>query len=203
MRNNNFNRIAPFYDLLVKVIFGSKLEYAQKAFINNINQGTRLLIIGGGTGSILEWLPENKQLKIDYVELSAVMLKKAKKRPQKGNSVTFLEQDVLDVIGSYDIIIANFLLDCFNEKHLELVVNHLRKSLDKEGELYVTDFCPPSNKKQNLLLRLMHVFFRVTSRLESRRIKDIHQYILNARFKVNEEEVLFNQLVFSRVYGVY
>ena len=68
--SNNFNTIAPVYDFLAKMVFGRSLERAQAAFLSDLETKVKakVLIVGGGTGKVLELLPEGLDLQIDYVE---------------------------------------------------------------------------------------------------------------------------------------
>ncbi len=197
---NNFNLVAPLYDFIAKLVFGNKLEHAQRLFLSHIKRGDKVLIVGGGTGRILEWLPEIEALQICYVEQSAAMLKRAKMRTHIKGNVSFVEDDVLNTDGLYDVVISNFLLDCFEEEKLERIINHFKGLLTRDGTLYVTDFCVPSKTRQKLLMKTMHLFFKLTSRLESKKIKDINQHILRNGMKTQKEVVLFEGLIFSRVY---
>ena len=81
MSQSNFNLIAPVYDFLAKMVFGSHLKKAQTIFLNQIKEGDRVLVVGGGTGWILEELNQlNKPIKVVYVEPSTKMMSLSKAR---------------------------------------------------------------------------------------------------------------------------
>jgi len=197
---NDFNLIAPVYDTLSKLVFGKRLDQAQKTFIPIIESNSRVLIVGGGTGNILKWLPTNFNLQIDYVELSEKMLGKAKARTSVGNTIEFYAKDALEVNGGYDIVIANFFLDCFAYERLSEVLQKLKGRLNENGKLIVTDFYPSDNRHQKLLLKIMHTFFRIASRLEASELSDIHGTIKQLGFEVAELKFLNGGSLFSAVY---
>lgn len=192
--------MAPFYDTLARVVFGYRLELAQQYFLDEIKANARVLIVGGGSGKVLEWLPENLALNIDYVELSDGMISRAMKRKWNGNDVSFTAHDIFQVKGSYDMIITNFFLDCFEEDKLNDVLAHLNPMLKEDGSWLVTDFSLPTNARQRMLLWMMHSFFRLMVRLESRKLEDIKGCLARAGLKIRKEELFSKQLIFSAMY---
>ncbi|OEK06857.1 class I SAM-dependent methyltransferase [Roseivirga misakiensis] len=197
---NNFDHVAPFYDALASFIFGNELEKAQRLLLNDIPPGSRVLIVGGGSGKILEWLPKDLGLTVAYVELSAKMIELARKRSFKGKRITYLQEDVRKVSGDYDVVIANFFLDCFDQHALPEIIKKLNELLVKDGKLLVTDFSMPTNLRQSLLLKSMHIFFRIASRLESKKLRDIKHHVLAADFVIRKEKYSSNQLIFSALF---
>ncbi len=197
---NDFDRIAPIYDQLAKLVFGVQLDVAQQAFLNEINPKDRVLIVGGGRGKILEWLPRDFGLQIDYVELSKKMLQQANARSSAGNDVTFKHQDIHGVQGHYDIIITNFFLDCFSDFTLENVLLHLKNQLNHNGKFLVTDFYPKESAQNRFLLSAMHRFFRMTVGLEAQGLTDIHEKVKGANLSPIKMEFFNSGTVFSAVY---
>lgn len=193
---NDFNTIAPIYDALARIAFGRSLDRAQQSFLSHVEPNAKVLIVGGGTGKILEWLPEGLDLQIDYVEMSQGMLRKASARVSKDNQVQFICQDIREVRGQYDIIIANFFLDCFSSKDLESILSHLKGLLDPKGKLLVTDFYPTNVWHHKLLIKSMHWFFRTITQLEADQLVDIHE-------KVKAAELLPVALAFFRSGSVF
>lgn len=199
---NNFDFVAPFYDWLSKLVFGDRLKVAQQRFLAEIPDGARVLIAGGGTGEILEWLPQQVRLSIDFVELSGKMISRAKERRSNGSQVFFKQMDVRQVQEQYDVIIANFFLDCFSDERLYQVVLHLKELLLYNGTLLVTDFAPPQNYRQKLLSKLMHLLFRISTRLESRYLNDIHEVVQKTGFQCENYATFYNQFLFAGRYQI-
>ena len=197
MAVNNFDRVAPIYDWLAKLVFGDSLLDGQTFFLDLLDNESHLLILGGGSGMLLEELPAVKD--VDYVEKSYEMIQQAKKRRTE-NSISFAHQDFLEweTEKQYDFIFCPFFLDCFNEENLKLVISKIQKLLKPEGRLLVTEF--EVGTTNNLLSGLMHFFFRITANLESKRLASIHLKITTHNFELDEEKFFYQNMIFSRVY---
>ncbi|WP_370088900.1 class I SAM-dependent methyltransferase [Ekhidna sp.] len=196
MAVNDFDFIAPFYDRLSKMVFGKSLIEAQSMHLNEIDSKDRVLILGGGTGKILEHIPNCER--IDYVEKSKKMLKLAKKR-MVNRHTDFIHSDFLDYTSDrkYDIIICPFFLDCFGERNLRSVLVKCKGMLKVNGSLFVTDFHPERAKRT--LLMIMHWFFKATSGLDSKKLSNIPLAIINNGF-IEKSMVFFKRGIFSAVY---
>lgn len=198
---NNFDLIAPIYDLLAKVVFGNKLEKMQKEFLDHLPLNSRVLIVGGGTGKILEWLPPEKRLAVTFVELSEKMMVKAKARNSQALTTDFHQVDIMEFEGKFDYIIANFFLDCFEEDTLQLVLKKLASLINFEGKLVVGDFCANGNQRDRWINWWMHRFFKIASNLESKELKDIRSIMLASDFVETHFESFDRGQLFSGVYG--
>jgi ubiquinone/menaquinone biosynthesis C-methylase UbiE len=77
----SFDPVAPFYDSLAFIVYGNTLIRAKKAFIHCLPEKGKLLLIGGGTGNILnDVLRSRKALFIDFIEPSKKMISLAVKK---------------------------------------------------------------------------------------------------------------------------
>jgi len=178
MKSNDFDRVAPFYDALASLVFGKKLKAAQVAYIDRIRPGSRVLIIGGGTGWILEKLLKRQpDLQIDYVEASAKMMERAIQRLHDGQ-VRFIMGTQNDIPGPvYDVIITHFFLDVFAPATLHKVVKQLNGMLVPGGLWLCADFRDTGKAFHRFLLWVMHRFFSLSTGLESAQIQDIQEAI--------------------------
>ena len=198
---NDFDRIAPIYDWLAKMIFGSNLDDIQQYFLDHLFLNAKVLIVGGGTGKILEWLPRDKHLSVTYVELSRRMMEQAQKRRSNALNTEFYQTDVFDFDGRFDYIIANFFLVCYGKQDLMMVIGHLQTLLNDEGKLIVSDFVLNDNPKDKMILRLMHWFFRIISNLDSNELKDLRSSIIRSGFIETNFHKNENGQLFTGVYG--
>ena len=196
---NNFNLIAPFYDVVKRLVFGRKLESAERYFTSQIKEGERVLIIGGGHGSVIEALPVN--CSIDYLEFSTDMIRQAKER-SKDRNVRFIRGDFLvtELKQRYDWVIASFFLDVFSEENLVLACERLFRLLPNHGHVIVTDFAKATNVHAKLLLWLMHMFFRIVAKLESKSIQPIRLRMEEAGFVVVRHHKFVGGKVFSAIF---
>ncbi|MEP5611821.1 MAG: class I SAM-dependent methyltransferase [Cyclobacteriaceae bacterium] len=193
---NNFDFVAPFYDRLADLVFGDAIEKSATYFLDEIEEGANVLIVGGGTGKILDSLPKCKQ--VTYLEKSSKMIVRAK-RKAPDQAVKFVEMDFLDFETNeqYDFVICPFFLDCFDENSLTKVLERISQSLRTNGGLMVSDF---HSKTESTLITLMHYFFRIFSSLESKKLKDIHCFITQSQFQSEKEEFFHQNMIFSRLY---
>ncbi|WP_420384830.1 class I SAM-dependent methyltransferase [Roseivirga sp.] len=199
MKKNRFDYVAPFYDLLSRLIFGKALIKSQAHFLDSIPEGARVLIVGGGTGRLLSHKDLEKASDIDYLELSSAMLSQARQNCPKQLNVNFIEGDFFCHSGSYDVVIANFFLDCFNADHLKAAIAKLSQIVSSKGLLLVTDFMPPDRLKHKVLLRLMLLFFRLSAQLEAKELLNIPEAIEQV-FSKKRTELFINGFVFTSIF---
>ncbi len=95
----NYNNSAWFYDTLSKVIYGKALVRSQVYLLPFIPPESKILLIGGGTGWILEEIAKvhSSGLAITYVEVAANMMKLSQKRNAGGNKVAFINDAIENV----------------------------------------------------------------------------------------------------------
>ena len=197
MAVNDFNFLAPYYDGISRLVFGDKLPRAQTHFLNRIAQEDAVLIIGGGTGRLLEHVPPCKS--IGFVEKSAKMIKRASRRGGV-QKVEFIEQDFMyfDTSKEYDTIICPFFLDCLAAEELEVVLGKIKSLLNPRGSLVVVDF--QQTKSNKFQLTLMHLFFRIFAGLGSKSLLNIHEIVSTHGFNMTEEKFFHRNRLFSRLY---
>lgn len=181
-KKNHFDNVAPVYDGLAKLVFGSALIKAQKRNLKNLPLQGNVLVVGGGSGEILCEAFVAKVKSIDYVELSEKMLAKAAERCQS-EKVNFIHCDAFELTGKYDAIVANFFLDCFNECDLAAIIVHLRSLLTENGVLLVTDFQKPQMLWHKVVLASMLKFFRLTTNIQAEKLLPIRKQIKANGFK--------------------
>jgi len=168
-----FDRLAPFYDTLARFTIGKGIVQSQARFLDYLEGRNKLLVLGGGTGWILPLiLKRNPSLKIDYIDLSARMISRAKEKVKSQAGVRFItgtEGDIPDT--DYDCLITNFYLDLFAEEKLPGLINHLRNHLQKDGYWLATDFVKEKTWHK-IILWIMYRFFRWTTELKTSGLSD-------------------------------
>src|SRR5690606_22865871 len=89
VNNTNFDSIAPIYDGLSRLVFGNALQRAQTEHISLIPPNSNVLLIGGGSGWLLEQLLTYSPLaEVTYLEVSPKMLQLAQLRMSKQDSTS-------------------------------------------------------------------------------------------------------------------
>src|SRR5258706_3883139 len=117
----NFNFIAPVYDPLAFLVYGNNLKKAKKTFFEKIPSQARVLLMGGGTGNILNDLLAKKPfIMVDFVEASSAMMRIAEKNLKKEfqERVNFINGDHHSIPKGveYDVITSFFVIDCFKQQ---------------------------------------------------------------------------------------
>ena len=91
-----FDLVAPIYPALERLVFGAHLDNARQAFVENIIEANRVLLVGEGNGRFLKSLIARKRTGfIKVVEKSRAMIRLAKTRAGESRNVgvEFIEAD--------------------------------------------------------------------------------------------------------------
>lgn len=141
---NNYNKIARYYDTLSRLLFHQSQVNAQIEQLKFIPPNSSILIVGGGTGWILEELSkmQDQGLRITYVEISGEMIRLTKKRNTGKNSIEFVNCGIEEFKNTapYDIIHTAFLFDNFSGERTATVFKILHQCLKPGGLWLYTDF---------------------------------------------------------------
>jgi ubiquinone/menaquinone biosynthesis C-methylase UbiE len=202
MKANDFDGIANWYDRLAKLIFGDNIKKAQCHFLNELPIKGHVLIIGGGSGWILEEIFRIRpELKVDYVEAASKMIALSEERIPITSKVRFIHGTEVDIPAiSYDCIITNFFLDVFEEERLLEVMYLLKTKLKQEGIWLCTDFQITDNWVHNLLLKAMHVFFALVSNLDAKTLLDFEGEFNKMNFCKANGQNFYSGMIHAAVY---
>ena len=200
----NYNNAARFYDRLSRVIYGKSLVEAQVYLLKHIKSNSTILIIGGGTGWILEKIAQihPSGLEVTYVEVSDQMMSLSQKRNVGNNRVIYINDAIEKVnrLPDFDVIITPFFFDNFTPAKLEAVFAHIHPLLKINGLWLNTDFQLTGKWWQNMLLKSMLLFFRVLCGVESTKLPDFEKLFEQYDYKVADSKTFFGEFVESRVY---
>ena len=212
----NFDRVAPVYDFLT-LVFGGNIRRAQQYYLAKIPQNAHILIIGGGTGWILEdiLLLKKKLRHITYLEASAKMLGLAKRKHKNFKSshpekhlpiIEWIKGTEKDIPPNhfYDVIITNFFLDLFEQTALFEVMKKLSSLLRQEGTWLFADFSIAEKTTdawwQRILIKSMYLFFKITCNLQTNELPAIEQAFQLSGFKKVNSKSFFRNIIVSQVY---
>ncbi len=208
----SFDNIAPVYDRLARLVFGKSIIRAQTCFLSVLPEDAQVLIIGGGTGWILtELLQKNAPRRIDYVEASARMTAMAQHRYELFKNTSASDTQVHFIQGTeqnlppetcYDAIMTFFVLDMYEGKALEEIMQRLYKYLHTGGCWLFADFKISHNKRwwHQPLVSSMYWFFRLTCRLQNHKLPDYEQAFKQMNLAKEKEKLFFGELMASAVY---
>ena len=94
------------------------------------------------------------------------------------NRVRFLKEDILSWTPpeSYDLLVTNFVLDCFPQDELKLVVGKLAGVANPGAYWLLAEFCIPktifARKHAKIWLATLYWFFRTTTGIRAKRLVD-------------------------------
>ena len=160
--------MASFYDQLARLVFGETIFSAQTSHFDSILKDSKVLIVGGGTGWILQQLPEHCK-EVTYVEPSGKMMKIANQR-QGTIPIRFIQKPIQEIHleNNYDVIITNFFFDLFDELQGYEIGLMLSGSLKRNGIWIITDFENGGKWWQKIMLNLMYFFFTLATGMGNR-----------------------------------
>jgi len=189
MALNGFNRVAPVYDSLARIVFGSAIDRSTTAFLSQLPSNARILILGGGSGRLLPALVNTlPQAGIVFIDASSKMIDQAKKRVHAGAPVQFIhgtEDNIPD--NRFDAVITPFYLDVFETNTLKVVVEKISQKMQGSAEWHVCDF---RNHVwwHRVFLAGMYFFFRLTTDIGARRMADYEVVLLTAGWRKKESK---------------
>ena len=203
----NFNWIAPVYDALAFIVFGRRLQQAQAVFLDTIPANASVLLVGGGTGWLLEEVLKTGQpRRILYLETSAQMLARASRRMVRHSVLGSVEFRVGDETSlkpdeRFDVILTPFVLDLFSEKALQIhFIPQLLKVLKPGGLWLVTDFVQPPIGWQKALLWVMIRFFRLTAEIQIGHLANWQHVLAESGLARTEQKTQVGGMVSTEVW---
>jgi ubiquinone/menaquinone biosynthesis C-methylase UbiE len=187
---NNYDPIAAYYDLVHRLFYGRAEINAQVELLSFIRSGDHLLIVGGGTGWILEKIAAlyRSGLAITYIESSSAMMALSRKRDCGQNRIEFVEGSIEQFITTvrYDCILTGFFFDNFAGDQAGRIVGELAPRLVAGGFWLFTDFYYQKGKGkwwQAVLLKLMYVSARLICKVEGEELTDMEPIFEGAGFE--------------------
>jgi tRNA (cmo5U34)-methyltransferase len=203
-----FNWLAPMYDPLSQLIFGNAIKQSQRCTLGHIPPGASVLIVGGGTGWLLaELVARTNPRRVVYLEGSRRMLELSRRKTADPR-IDFRQgtEEKITADETFDVIITHFLLDLYEQPYVNRFVGQFRKQLSPGGLWLCADFERPDGVRskiwQRALVAGMYAFFRLTCRIEGRRLPDYRTAFIRAGFVCTSEERFFREMIASRVWKV-
>lgn len=204
---NNYDKIANYYDTLSRMVFFKSQVNAQVHQLQYLPVNSSILIVGGGTGWILEEIAKvySSGIHIVYVEISAKMIALSKERNVGGNTVSFVNLGVEDFSSSlsFDVIWTPFLFDNFSKDRAEGVFNKLLLFLKDSGYWFFVDFSLEQKSGKwwkSFVLKLMYWFFKLIRIVEASSLINMDPYFKKADFVKKDEAFYYAGFIKSVVY---
>jgi ubiquinone/menaquinone biosynthesis C-methylase UbiE len=200
----NYDRTVWFYDRLSKLVFGQAQVKAQNYFLDLIPPHSSILIVGGGTGQILEALAHlhPHPLKITYAEASANMMALSKKRNAGQNEVTYVQSFMEDaaIDQTFDVILTAFLFDNFDQAGTEKIFKIIHDRLRSGGLWLDTDLQLTGPLWQKILLKTMYIFFNTLKAVDVNQLPDTASVFAQNAYQLQTIKEFYGRLIVSKVY---
>ena len=180
----NFDRVAPFYDGVLRLCFGQRLHEFEEAAIKSADPlNGKALIIGGGTGRTLRQLSAIGRFEhIHNLELSQKMNARAiRLGGYNAQSTTFSTDGTsLSACAPFDFICLPFVLDCYSVSGIVKLLQFIEPYASPKAHLLVIDFQTDAKAKnrhsmlRNRFIQSLYWFFKSASSIKANTLPDIH-----------------------------
>ena len=156
------------------------MQKARTRWIETVPPPKSVLTVGEGTGDFLrKFVRVHRNAVVECVDTSARMLELARLHISGSvNRVRFFKEDILSWTPpeSYDLLVTNFVLDCFPQNELKLVVGKLAALATPGAYWLLADFCIPktifARTHAKIWLATLYWFFRTTTGIRAKQWVD-------------------------------
>jgi ubiquinone/menaquinone biosynthesis C-methylase UbiE len=200
----NCDPIARWYRWLEYIGFGRALERRRNAFLADIADARRALVLGEGDGRFLARLApaifKRPAAAIDYVDLSSRMLSLARRRA--GDRVRYILGDARSIplrAAEYDLIVTHFFLDCFDPQDATALVDRIAATAVPGARWVISEF-RDANWWSRLSISALYLFFRITTGLKTRRLVDHRPMLQEQGFVLEKSEIARCGLLVSELW---
>lgn len=213
MAGPTYDRMAPFYERLTNAYSLGCIPRARQEQLTRILPGMRVLYVGIGPGSDALAAAE-RGASVAGVDLSTKMVEIASRRFAAAGQVADLQ--AVDLFAyepddPYDAVVANFLLDCFDDGARPRVIERMWGFLRQGGTMLITDTGKPHGSfPARACWRIYHGVAFTTTWIQGITpwlpIMDLANDLVNAGFRVDDH--LFHRptrrgpVLFESVVGV-
>ena len=210
----NCDRVARFYQAAEYLAFGGALQRCRTMYLRETADRRRALLCGDGDGRFLgELLRANREVQVDFVDLSAGMIELARRRVDAIGSLaarrtSFHAGDVRDFEpaerGLYDLITAHFFLDCFDDGEAMSVARKLAAMAQPGARLLLSDFRIPKRGRLRFvdaaIVRSLYAAFRLTTGLRVTRLPKYEDALKRAGFRKKRETLRLGGLLVASLW---
>jgi ubiquinone/menaquinone biosynthesis C-methylase UbiE len=209
----NCDRLAPYYETLERLAFGSCLEQMRFAFLGEVAGAERVILCGDGDGRFLAaLLRANTRVQVDFVDLSGRMIEIAERRvvnmgPSLRERVRFFAGDVREFqpqAKGYDLIATHFFLDCFSQAEIAEVVARIGSWAAPGAQWIVSEFREAETLLGRVwtraIIRGLYAAFRVSTGLRVTRLPNYAAALAQQGYSVRIEKTKLAGLLQSSLW---
>tara|TARA_R100000306_G_scaffold55358_1_gene53028 strand:+ start:2314 stop:2925 length:612 start_codon:yes stop_codon:yes gene_type:complete len=150
---DKYKYIGPVYDFLSNLYSGKNIHRCKTAMLDveTVKPGARILFAGAD---------------VTVVDLSETMLRKfaeAQEKEAPHLTIRRIHSDIMkvDEFEQYDMVVANFFLNVFDEDMMVRVLEHLIRLGKADARVVVGDFCYPTGNIVARLFKKMYWYMAV------------------------------------------
>ena len=190
----NFDRIAPHYDRLERLFSRGLMHRARTVHLAAIGQCRHALLLGEGPGRFLPLvLRQFPEARVTCLDSSVQMLALARSQILDADRerVAFVEADIRawrPATDSFDLIVTNFFLDCFEEAELARIIPLIARAATRNANWLLADFdLPPhgfARWRAAFIVGILYRFFRLVAGLSARRLISPDSLLERAGFRM-------------------
>jgi SAM-dependent methyltransferase len=190
----NCDRIARWYRWLEYAAFGGTLRRRREAFLFELGNPQKVLVLGDGDGRFLQLFTAlYPEASVDAVDVSARMIELSKARVATDH-VTFHRADARSFdFQEYDLAVAHFFFDCFEPDELQSLLSRIRTNSWLVSEFRNTRWSPP-------ILRALYFFFRLTTDLRVTSLPDHSALLSTLGYTIAQQQLALGGLLVSELW---
>jgi SAM-dependent methyltransferase len=185
--------LARWYRWLEYAAFGGALRRRREAFLFELGNPQKVLVLGDGDGRFLELFTAlYPQARVDAVDVSERMIELARARAPHAK-FHLADAREFNFQEEYDLAIAHFFFDCFEPEELQALLSRIRAKTWLVSEFRTTSWSWP-------IIRSLYFFFRVTTGLQVTSLPDHRTVLLVLGYRIAKEQPALKGLVVSELW---
>lgn len=200
----SYDVIAERYDFLSRMVFFKSQVKAQANQLSWLKSCKQILIVGGGTGWILEAmniLPYKAN--IFYIEKAGKMIALAK-QVQTKHQVHFIKADIACFEGDlqFDAVLTPFLFDNFEYEKAKTVFDKIDGLLKPSALWLFSDFYLKRQPRlwQRVLLKTMQYFFKKIGAVDVSQMVSIQPFFLRKGYRLQSQQFYYGGFIMAQVW---
>ena len=208
----DFSPLASLYRWMEWLTFGPFLHRARCAFLSELTQVRRALVLGDGDGRFtFALLRANPVVQIDAVDASPAMLRALLHR--SGPNAARVQIHIADArtfqppsTEPYDLVVTHFFLDCLSTEEIHALAAMLRPHLDPGAIWLLSDFAIPPNLYGRIFARplvsLLYRAFGLLTGLRIRRLPDHPSALMGNGFTLHFRRTFLGTLLIAEKWTI-
>lgn len=153
-----FDKVAWFYEIVSGIYSTGQISASKAWQVSQMHADQKVLYVGVGAGEDAI-LAADREVELTCVDMSERMLARtARKLEHLKHRATLLCDDIRNhrLFGHYDVVTANYFLNCFTPEDMRSMLKHLLHLLKPSGRLMIADVAPARGNWMSRVLHELH-----------------------------------------------